>query len=106
MTIDVCENINAIINELEDFVKNPDLFIDNEFLSIFDKLKSFILRMYILSNFKEGKGEYLRQKIQNNITELFSLVEDYDFKKDYQKEELLIQRHNLSPHIENLSKIF
>jgi len=106
MSIDVRETINGIINELDDFVKNPNLFIDKQFVSFSDKLKSSILRMYILSNFNENEGIFLKQRIQDKVTELFSLIEDYDFKKDYQDGELLIQKYYLTSQIDNLSKIF
>jgi hypothetical protein len=104
MSISIYENINGIIGELEDLVKNPDLFIDKQFESFSDKLRNLILRTYILSNFNEDKGFFFKQKIQDKVMELFNLIADYDPKKDYQDGELLIQKYNLSPQIESISK--
>ena len=106
MSVDVRENINGIIYELGEFVKNPNVFIDKQFETFFDNLKSSILRMYILSNFNEDQVASLKQRVQNKITELFCSIEDFDFKRDYQKGELLIQKFNLTSRMDVLSKLF
>lgn len=104
MSISIYEDINGIITELEDLVKNPDLFLDKLFESFSEKLKKFILRTYMLSNYSEDKGAFFKQKIQDRIMDIFNLIADYDLKKDYQDGELLIQKYNLSLQIESISK--